>query len=104
LGGRGSGPALGLFQEGTYETRSMKMTGIQQLLLFTDGIIEVENREGEAFLQNRLVQVVSEDQCEGVEALLDRVLARVLSFAQSQRFDDDVCLLGMEIAELSSER
>jgi sigma-B regulation protein RsbU (phosphoserine phosphatase) len=104
LGGRGPGPALGLFPEGIYETRSMKMTGIQQLLLFTDGIIEVENREGEAFLQNRLVQVVSEEQCEGVEALLDRVLARVLSFAQSQRFDDDVCLLGMEIGELSSEK
>lgn len=99
LGGRGSGPALGLFPEGTYEMRSMKLAGIKQLLLFTDGIIEVENRKGEAFLQNRLVQVVSEEQCEGVEPLLDRVLARVLSFAQSQRFDDDVCLLAMEIGD-----
>lgn len=98
LGGRGTGAALGLFPESVYETRSMSLEGIKQLLLFTDGIIEVENREGEAFLQNRLVQVVSEEQCEGVEALLDRVLARVLSFAQSQRFDDDVCLLGMEVA------
>jgi sigma-B regulation protein RsbU (phosphoserine phosphatase) len=99
MGGRGSGPALGLFQHGEYETRSMKLDGVRQLLLFTDGIFEVENRQGEAFLQNRLVQVVSEDQCEGVEALLDRVLTRVLSFAQSSQFDDDVCLLAMEIGE-----
>ena len=98
MGGRGCGAALGLFAEGHYETRSITMTGVKQILLFTDGIIEVENREGEAFLQNRLVQVVSEEDCEGVEALLDRVLARVLSFAQSQRFDDDVCLLGMQIS------
>ena len=97
LGGRGSGPALGLFPEALYETRSIKMQGVRQLLLFTDGIIEVENREGEAFLSNRLVQVVSEEKCEGVEALLDRVLARVLSFTESQRFDDDVCLLALEI-------
>jgi sigma-B regulation protein RsbU (phosphoserine phosphatase) len=99
MGGRGSGAALGLFQEGKYETQTIKLDGVKQLLLFTDGIFEVENREGEAFLQNRLVQVVSEDHCEGVEALLDRVLTRVLSFAQSSQFDDDVCLLAMEIAD-----
>lgn len=99
MGGRGSGAALGLFQDGDYETRSIKLDGVKQLLLFTDGIFEVENRKGEAFLQNRLVQVVSEDECEGVEALLDRVLTRVLSFAQSSQFDDDVCLLAMEIGK-----
>ncbi len=99
MGGRGAGAALGLFQQSEYETRSMKLDGVKQLLLFTDGIFEVENREGEAFLQNRLVQVVSEERCEGVEELLDRVLSRVLSFAQSSRFDDDVCLLGMELRD-----
>ena len=70
---------------------------IKQLMLFTDGIIEVENPDGEAFLQNRLVQAVSEEQCSGVDLLLDRVLDRVLSFAESRRFDDDVCLLAVEI-------
>lgn len=98
LGGRGAGAALGLFPDSEYETQSMKLDGIRQLLLFTDGIIEVENREGEAFLQNRLVQVVSEEQPEGVDALLERVLTRVRSFAVSRQFDDDVCLLGMEIS------
>ncbi|MEC8941176.1 MAG: SpoIIE family protein phosphatase, partial [Verrucomicrobiota bacterium] len=81
-----------------YETRTFKLSQVKQLMLFTDGIIEVENREGEAFLQNRLVQAVSEGESIGVEALLDRVLDRVLSFAESQRFDDDVCLLAVEIS------
>ena len=98
MGGRGKGAALGLFPEAEYETRTFKLSQIKQLMLFTDGIIEVENREGEAFLQNRLVQAVSEGESIGVEALLDRVLDRVLSFAESQRFDDDVCLLAVEIS------
>ena len=104
LGGRGSGAALGLFQDGDYETRTLKLDGIRSLLLFTDGIFEVENREGEAFLQNRLVQVVKEadDGGDGVEALLDQVLQRVLSFAKSAQFDDDVCLLAMELRDLES--
>ena len=99
MGGRGKGAALGLFPESDYETHSLKLSQIKQLLLFTDGIIEVENREGEAFLQNRLVQAVSEEECAGVDALLDRVLGRVRSFADSQRFDDDVCVLAMEISQ-----
>ena len=82
----------------SYETHVFKLGLVKQLMLFTDGIIEVENREGEAFLQNRLVQVVSEEECDGVDALLDHVLDRVLSFAESQRFDDDVCLLAVEIS------
>jgi sigma-B regulation protein RsbU (phosphoserine phosphatase) len=98
MGGRGKGAALGLFPEAEYETHTLKLSLIKQLMLFTDGIIEVENREGEAFLQNRLVQAVSEGECLGVDALLDRVLDRVLSFAESQRFDDDVCVLAVEIS------
>ncbi len=98
MGGRGKGAALGLFPEAEYETRTFELSQIKQLMLFTDGIIEVENREGEAFLQNRLVQAVSEGECIGVDALLDRVLDRVLSFAESQRFDDDVCVLAVEIS------
>ena len=97
MGGRGKGTALGLFPDATYESQTLKLGMIKQLMLFTDGIIEVENPDGEAFLQNRLVQAVSEEQCSGVDLLLDRVLDRVLSFAESRRFDDDVCLLAVEI-------
>jgi len=97
LGERGPGPGLGLFADGEYGTHRVGLDEIRQLLMFTDGIFEVENRAGEAFLQNRLVQVVEEARGEGVEASLDHVLQRVLSFAESQQFDDDVCLLGMEL-------
>lgn len=98
MGGRGPGPGLGLFKEAEFETQSMKLDGIRELLLFTDGIYEVENRSGEAFLENRLVKVVGESTGEGVEALLESVLNRVLTFADSQQFDDDVCLLAMELS------
>ncbi|HBM78118.1 MAG TPA: hypothetical protein DD438_08400, partial [Verrucomicrobiales bacterium] len=88
-----------LFPDATYESQTLKLSMLKQLMLFTDGIIEVENPDGEAFLQNRLVQAVSDEECSGVDQLLDRVLDRVLSFAESQRFDDDVCLLAVEIGE-----
>ena len=96
LSGRRTGSALGLFQDAPYQSHRMSLDGVEQLLLFTDGIFEVENREGEAFLQNRLVKVVGEAE-GGIDELLDSVLNRVLAFAHSEQFDDDVCLLGMEV-------
>ena len=97
LGGRGAGPGLGLFAEAEYETQRMKLDGIRQVLMFTDGIFEIENRAGEALLQNRLVRVVRDAESAGLEDLLGEVLERVLAFAETRQFDDDVCLLGMEL-------
>jgi sigma-B regulation protein RsbU (phosphoserine phosphatase) len=99
LGGRGAGPGLGLFADAEYETQRMKLDGIRQLLMFTDGIFEIENRAGEALLQNRLVQVVREAEAQSLEHLLGEVLERVLAFAETKQFDDDVCLLGVDLVE-----
>lgn len=99
LGGRGAGPALGLFGGGVYETQSLRLLDVQRLFLFTDGIFEVENAEGEAFLQNRLAEVVGIAEGRAIEEVLDDILRRVLAFAGSRQFNDDVCLLGMQINE-----
>ncbi len=64
----------------------------------TDGIFEIENRDGEALLQNRLVRVVRDATSDTLEDLLGEVLERVLAFAETNQFDDDVCLLGMDLA------
>ena len=104
LGEEGPGPGLGLFGDAEYETHRVALDEIRHLLLFTDGIYEVENRSGEAFLQDRLVQVVEDARDGGLEEMLDSVLERVLSFAGSQQFDDDVCLLGMALPPPSAAR
>ena len=103
LGGRGAGPALGLFGSGVYETRSMRLLDVRRLILFTDGVFEVENREGEAFLQNRLAEVAGHARGDGIEAVLDDILERVRTFAENEQFNDDVCLLGVEISEAWSQ-
>ncbi|NNC88549.1 MAG: SpoIIE family protein phosphatase [Akkermansiaceae bacterium] len=99
LGGRGSGPALGLFPDAQYEHARYPLSAVKQLLLFTDGIFEVQNQRGEEFLQNRLAELVGTADGDDIDTLLDEVLERVLAFAESERFDDDVCLLAMEVRE-----
>ena len=97
LGGRGKGPGLGLLPQATYGVESIPLEGIKTLLLFTDGIYEVENLEGEAFLQNRLVKTVDRTCGSDLEEQLDTILSEVKIFTEGGGFDDDVCLLGMSL-------
>lgn len=97
LGGRGKGPGLGLIPAATYGCESIPLAGVRKIILFTDGIFEVENPEGEAFLQNRLVETVANSREMGLEELLDNILEKVKTFTAGDGFDDDVCLLGMSL-------
>ena len=97
LGGRGKGPGLGLLAGAEFGVLSIPLAGVKELLLFTDGIYEVENAEGEAFLQNRLVRTVGRVSGFELEKQLDAILSEVKSFTEGGGFDDDVCLLGMKL-------
>ena len=92
---KGSGPGLGLFEQAQFPPAEIPLQGVRSLLLFTDGIYEVENSEGEAFLPKRLVKTVDETSSTDLEKELDQILKEVKSFAEGGEFDDDVCLLGM---------
>jgi serine phosphatase RsbU (regulator of sigma subunit) len=71
-------------------------------VLFTDGVLEAQNPNGEPFFEKRLMEIITRNSANSLEHLLDGILSSVLSFSKTQRFDDDVCLLGVEIAPVSA--
>jgi len=98
LEGRGAkGPGLGLLQHADYRTTVLPLGGIRRVMLFTDGVLEASNPAGEPFLEERLLRTLGEARSMPLEGALDHVLERVLGFCESQHFDDDVCMLGVEV-------
>lgn len=91
------GPALGLIRNVRYPVGEIALAEVDRMLMFTDGILEAENDRGEAFLEKRLLEAISRIKSDSLEGMLDDVLARVLEFSEHNHFDDDVCMLGMEI-------
>jgi sigma-B regulation protein RsbU (phosphoserine phosphatase) len=94
------GPALGLFEKSVYPT-SVCPVNVQDLfVLFTDGIYEVDNSSHKEYGQERLLSAVSQRFALAGDQLFDELLQDARDFSNSTEFDDDVCLVGMEIKRL----
>jgi sigma-B regulation protein RsbU (phosphoserine phosphatase) len=92
-------PALGLFENTAYPMASRPLAGGDLVLLFTDGLYEVEGPGNAAFSQDQLMEAVRGHARLHCEELLNALLKEIREFAQGQEFNDDVCLVGMEASE-----
>jgi len=91
------GPALGLDRQASYPAMQLPLDSFSRMVLFTDGVLEAENVTGEPFFEDRLLNIISGHSGDTLERLLDDILASVLAFSEAKQFDDDVCLLGIEV-------
>jgi sigma-B regulation protein RsbU (phosphoserine phosphatase) len=93
------GPALGLLATVTYPIHTLDLSKVKRMLLFTDGVLEAENQNGEQFMDQRLLEVASKLDEVDVDEWLETIIETVLDFSDAHHFDDDVCLLGLQIAK-----
>jgi sigma-B regulation protein RsbU (phosphoserine phosphatase) len=91
------GPALGLIRGAVFPTNQIMIDQMDRMVMFTDGVLEAENIKGEPFFENRLMEIITRCQAAPLDELLDGILASVLAFSESEHFDDDVCLLALEL-------
>ncbi len=88
-----AGPALGLIDDHPYVGGSARIAAGDSAVLFTDGVFEVRNPDGEEWGQERLrEEVASHPFLQGGD-LLNAVVAAAAAFADGGVFDDDVCLV-----------
>ena len=93
-----SWPALGLFQDTVYPTLHRELIPGDTVMLFTDGLYEVEASDGEQFSQQMLFNVVQKHPGLNCGDLFDAILNDIKKFSGSSQFADDVCLVGMEVS------
>ena len=94
LMGTRSGPALGLFPGARYETSRRKLSPRDVVLLFTDGLFEVEGSSGQLYDYQKLLRAVGDRTVLPVAELCQSLIAQVQQFSATQEFNDDVCLVG----------
>jgi len=91
------GPAMGIFSSAIYSTTTRSMAKGDIVMLFTDGLFEVEDANGAFFNEEQLRASASRHADLVPEEFFDRVLGDVRRYSQSETFADDVCVVGMQI-------
>jgi len=102
--GQKKGPALGLFAEGQFPTHQSPMEVGDLIALFTDGLIEAEGANHESFSPERLLAAVRQRAKLPTNELFTGLLDEIKHFSASSEFEDDVCVVGMEVKRLEAQQ
>jgi phosphoserine phosphatase RsbU/P len=101
LNGSKHGPVLGLFDDAIYHNSNCELSPRDTLLLFTDGLFEVEGSGGDIYDYRRLLEAVNRHRELPAFQLCHEVIEEVQHFSAGRQFSDDVCLVAMEVGPLS---
>jgi sigma-B regulation protein RsbU (phosphoserine phosphatase) len=92
-----SQPPLGLMEDTRYQSSEIILSPGDLIMLFTDGLIEVQNAQDDLYSLQQMVAAVRSRLKLPASALFDELLEEVAAFSDEHSFADDVCLVGLEL-------
>lgn len=95
-----TGPVLGMVEDAVYPVHGVQLDDDDLFVLFTDGILEVPNEDGEPFGLKRLEQATKKALHESPRDLVESLVKAANQHAGSTVFPDDVCIVAVEAASL----
>ncbi|MEN8260711.1 MAG: SpoIIE family protein phosphatase [Pseudomonadota bacterium] len=93
------GLVLGVKQGVSFEEKRCSLEKGDMVFLYTDGITEVENKEGELFGTERLCDLLTRHALVPPQVLIDVVIKEMQDFCQSKSFNDDVTMVILKVRE-----
>lgn len=91
------GPVLGIFERATYHNSYGEASANDLIVLFTDGLFEVEMADDDYYGAERLLAAVRKRMHLPAGQLFAEVVAEIQRSCVSGQFTDDMCLLGVEL-------
>ena len=91
------GMPVGLWPEIDFDCFDISVSAGDRILLYSDGVTECVNRDGQAFGEGRLLTYLSDNQERALEELLNGLLTEIRIWRGNSEFSDDVSLLAVEI-------
>lgn len=90
------GGVLGVFEDQEYEQGDVELEAGDRLVLFTDGVTEARDPDGEEFGEQRLLHLLVENRARSADELQHIILDAVSEFSHAN-FEDDATLIVVAI-------
>ncbi|MFC5051343.1 SpoIIE family protein phosphatase [Rubritalea spongiae] len=91
------GPALGLMPEAPYGADTLPLSEIEQLIMYTDGIYEVENSKGEQIGVEGLCAILNKHPKLNADEALHLLMQSAKDFTSANSYGDDVCMFAFDV-------
>jgi len=88
---------LGVRAGAVYEQGRISLTAGDRVVMFTDGLLDAEDRHGEPFGERRLAKVLNEKGSASVAGLKYAILDRLFDHAGGLPLEDDLTILAAEV-------
>ena len=81
----------------TYTTRSISLDDIDRMVIFTDGLHEVENNDSQQLGIDNIIEKIQETSPQKIDKSLDSLIDYARKHSVGGDFNDDVCLFAMDV-------
>jgi sigma-B regulation protein RsbU (phosphoserine phosphatase) len=98
IGDKHTGNGLGIWQESVYETMQYPFDLSSKMFLYTDGVYEAKNPQGEEFTVERLQKLVSTCTEQSAAKLIANISEAIDVFTGTCPKEDDLTLIAIEVA------
>jgi len=85
-------PALGLIPDTLFNEQTAELHTGEYLIIYSDGLTEALNEEGNFFGENKLVEILTENSNQSSEYLGGKILAEISTFIGKTKIHDDLTI------------
>ncbi len=87
------GLILGVHENVIFEERNIELAKGDLILVYTDGLTEAENVQGEFFGLERVNEIFIANSHQAPQEIIDALLKQLKAFCQKDNFNDDITLM-----------
>lgn len=91
------GTLIGMLEDLVFEQRSVRLGKGDRLYLYTDGIPEAQNGNGEILGFEQMTNLIATSHDPSLETTLDRIMSAVNTFRGDTPLGDDIIIMGFEV-------
>jgi sigma-B regulation protein RsbU (phosphoserine phosphatase) len=89
----GTGVPLGIFEDAEWESKTIFLEPGQLLIIYTDGITEAQNQNGDFFGEKHLFEIIRSNIELSNEEIQSILLAKVNDYSAHEHPDDDIAVV-----------
>ncbi len=89
------GCALAILEDASYETFEKQLLPGDSVVMYTDGLYEVERNDGEEYGEERLLTAARRLAGSSLADLFSSLTNEACHFSEEGQLDDDVCMVGL---------